>query len=80
MEYKKIDTTLVFKNKVNGFSISEKRKIRRFIELFANGGFEKIDNYQIQSYRVRNKSSDDVNKKAIKFAYYPSWYNATPAI
>ena len=66
MEYK-IDTTLVFKNKVNGFSISEKRKIRRFIELFADGGFEKIDNYQIQSYRVRNKSSDNVNKDDTAF-------------
>ena len=52
MEYK-IDTTLVFKNKVKGFSISEKRKIKRFIELFAEGDFEKIDNYQIQSYRYR---------------------------
>ena len=66
MEYK-IDTTLVFKNKVKGFSISEKRKIRRFIELFADGGFEKIDNYQIQSYRVRNKSSDNVNKDDAAF-------------
>ncbi|MBV5300217.1 MAG: hypothetical protein J0649_00320, partial [Methylococcales bacterium] len=66
MEYK-IDTTLVFKNKVKGFSISEKRKIRRFIELFADGGFEKIDNYQIQSYRVRNKSSDNVNKNDTAF-------------
>jgi hypothetical protein len=66
MEYK-IDTTLVFKNKVKGFSISEKRKIKRFIELFAEGGFEKIDNYQIQSYRVRNKSSDDVNKNDTAF-------------
>jgi hypothetical protein len=66
MEYK-IDTTLVFKNKVKGFSISEKRKIKRFIELFAEGGFEKIDNYQIQSYRVRNKSSDNVNKDDAAF-------------
>jgi hypothetical protein len=66
MEYK-IDMTLVFKNKVNGFSISEKRKIRQFIELFTDGGFEKIDNYQIQSYRVRNKSSDNVNKNDTAF-------------
>lgn len=66
MEYK-TDATIVFKNKVNGFSISEKRKIRRFIELFADGGFEKIDNYQIQSYRVRNKSSDNVNKDDTAF-------------
>ena len=66
MEYK-IDTTLVFKNKVKGFCISEKRKIRRFIELFADGGFEKIDNCQIQSYRVRNKSSDNVNKDDAAF-------------
>ena len=66
MEYK-IDTTLVFKNKVNGFSISEKRKIRRFIELFAEGGFGKIDNYKIQSYRVRNKSSDNVSKDDAAF-------------
>ena len=66
MEYK-IDTTLVFKSKVKGFSISEKRKIRQFIELFTDGGFEKIDNYQIQSYRVRNKSSDNVNKNDTAF-------------
>jgi hypothetical protein len=35
--------------------------------LFADGGFEKIDNYQIQSYLVRNKSSDNVNKDDAAF-------------
>jgi hypothetical protein len=66
MEYE-IEITLIFKNKVKGFAIAEKRKIRRFIELFSNGGFKAIDNYLIQSYRVRNKSSDNVDKEDSNF-------------
>ncbi|MFZ2725788.1 MAG: hypothetical protein WAX77_06040 [Methylococcaceae bacterium] len=66
MEYE-IEMTLIFKDKVKGFAIAEKKKVRRFIELFSNGGFKAIDNYLIQSYRVRNKSSDDVDKNDSNF-------------
>lgn len=66
MEYE-IETTLIFKDKVKGFAMAEKKKVRRFIELFSNGGFKAIDNYLIQSYKVRNKSSDDVDKDDSNF-------------
>lgn len=62
-----LEMTIIFKNKVKNFAIAEKRKIRRFIETFLNGGFDAINNYFIQSYKVRNKSSDNIDKNDIDF-------------
>ena len=39
MDYK-LDMLPVFKEKVKNFGIAEKRKIKRFMDEFANGGFK----------------------------------------
>lgn len=62
-----LEPTLVFKNKVKNFAIAEKRKVRRFVDAFLNGGFQAIDNYKIQGYKVRNKNSDNVDKNDSDF-------------
>lgn len=66
MDYN-LDMMPIFKEKVKNFGIAEKRKIKRFMDEFSNGGFKAIDNYLIQSYRVRNKSSDNVDKEDSAF-------------
>ena len=61
MNYK-LDMMPIFKEKSKNFGMSEKIKIKRFMDEFSNGGFNAIDNYLIDSYKVRNKSSDDISK------------------
>lgn len=62
-----LEITAIFERKVNNFAIAEKRKVRRFIETFLNSGFNGIDNYLIQGYKVRNKNSDNVDKNDSDF-------------
>lgn len=62
MQYK-IEIKPIFKEKLKNFGMAEKIKIKRFMDEFSKGGFQSIDNYLIQSYKVRNKSSDDISKE-----------------
>jgi hypothetical protein len=83
-----VQITPYCKNKLKNFGLAEKRKIKRFMDEFSKSGFQAIDSYTIQGYKVRNKSSDDVNKndadfiKIVKYAlthklwhYHAGFYN-----
>lgn len=56
----KLEASITFKNKLKNFGKQEKKKVTTFINTFQNGGFLAIDNFKIQSFKVRNKRSDDV--------------------
>lgn len=66
MQYK-IEIKPIFKEKLKNFGIAEKRKVKRFMDEFSSGGFQAIDNYKIQGYKVRNKNSDNVDKNDSDF-------------
>lgn len=87
MEYE-LELTDYCKDKLKDFPIAAKRKVRKFMDEFLNGGFQAIDNCFIESYKVRNKNSDDVNKndndfvEIVKFVlkhklwhYHAGFYN-----
>ena len=63
----KMEIKPIFKEKLKSFGLSEKRKIKRFMDEFSKSGFQAIDNHLIQSYKVRNKSSDNVSKEDANF-------------
>lgn len=56
----KLEATDHFKNKVKNFSREPKKKIVTFMNTFQLGGFSAINNVEIDGYKVRNKSSDNV--------------------
>lgn len=58
----KLDVSDTFKSKLKNFGNAEKKKVITFITTFQKGGFSAIDNFIIQNYKVRNKSSDNVPK------------------
>jgi hypothetical protein len=55
-----LETSEILKDKVKKLSKREKGKVFEFFQTFQDGGFTAIDNYFIEGYRVRNKSSDNV--------------------
>ena len=55
------------KKRIKNFSKAEKLKIHRFINAFQTGGFQAIDKFLIDEYKVRNKNSDDVRTEDFQF-------------
>ncbi len=56
-----------FQRKVKNLGKTERNKIKQFIALFQQGGFQAIDNHFIGGYKVRNKSSGNVHKDDPQF-------------
>ena len=62
-----IEASDLFKDRLKHLGKAERMKVRRFLAVFQNGGFQAIDSHFIESYRVRNKNSDNVRKDDPEF-------------
>jgi hypothetical protein len=62
-----LETSEVLKDKVKKLGKREKGKVFEFFQTFQDGGFAAIDNYFVEGYRVRNKSSDNVRTDDLDF-------------
>jgi len=62
-----LEASDLFKYRVKHLGKAERKKVRRFLSAFQNGGFQAIDQHFIENHRVRNKNSDHVHKDDPEF-------------